>query len=407
MSVEISQEVQRHFELIKRGTAEIIPEDELIQKLQRKLAKNEPLVVKLGIDPTGSDLTLGHTVVLQKLRHFQDLGHHVQLLIGDFTGMIGDPTDKTETRKQLTREQVLQNAKSYAAQAFKVLDPDKTEILYNSTWLGALDFAGVLELASKITVARMLERDDFHKRFTGNLPISLHEFLYPLMQGYDSVAMKCDIEIGGTDQKFNLLMGRMLQKEWGQEPQIAITMPILEGLDGVHKMSKSLQNYIGINESPNDQYGKTMSIPDHIMVKYYELVTDVPNDELDAIRRVLESGDLHPRDAKMRLAREIVTKYHGVQAAAEAEEYFKTVFQQQALPDDIPEFTLSREEIWIVKLLTEAGLCETSAEARRMINQGGVKIDGEKVTDVDLRLIPQDQTVLQVGKRKFKRILVV
>ncbi|MFC4766953.1 tyrosine--tRNA ligase [Effusibacillus consociatus] len=403
---KIEQEVERQLSVIRMGTAEIVPEDELVKKLRRSIQTHKPLLVKLGVDPSGADLTLGHTVVLNKMWQFQNLGHRVQLLIGDFTGMIGDPTGKSETRKQLTREQVLENAKSYADQAFKVLDPEKTEIVYNSTWLAPLNFSDVIRLTSTMTVARMLEREDFQKRFAGNLPISLHEFLYPLMQGYDSVAMRADIELGGTDQKFNLLMGRMLQKEFGQEQQIAIMMPILEGLDGVQKMSKSLGNYIGINESPNDQYGKTMSIPDELMIKYYELVTDVSVEELEAIRAGLADGSLHPRDAKMRLAREIVTRYHGEEAAKAAEEHFKTVFQQGSIPDNIPEVRLDAGTYWIVKLLTDTNLCPSNGEARRMIQQGGVKINGEKVDSAETQIALEDGMILQVGKRKFAKILL-
>ncbi|BCJ88101.1 tyrosine--tRNA ligase [Effusibacillus dendaii] len=404
MDSKMRKEIEKQLEVIRMGTAEIVPEEELAKKLARSLETSKPLNVKLGVDPSGADLTLGHTVVLNKLRHFQELGHRAQLLIGDFTGMIGDPTGKSETRKQLTREQVLENAKSYADQAFQILDPEKTEILYNSTWLAKLNFADVIKLTSTMTVARMLEREDFQKRFSGNLPISLHEFLYPLMQGYDSVAMQADIELGGTDQKFNLLMGRMLQKEFGQEQQIAIMMPILEGLDGVQKMSKSLGNYIGINESPNDQYGKTMSIPDELMVKYFELVTAVPVQEIDRIRKGLAEGTLHPRDVKMRLAREIVGRYHGLEAANVAEEYFKTVFQQGALPADIPEVSYHAGTVWIVKLLTDLKLCPSSGEARRMIQQGAVKLNGEKISDVDTQIEVQDGMIFQVGKRKFAKI---
>ncbi|WP_018130769.1 tyrosine--tRNA ligase [Effusibacillus pohliae] len=403
---KIEAEVQRQLSVIRLGTAEIVPEDELVKKLRRSIETNRPLVVKLGVDPSGADLTLGHTVVLNKMRQLQKLGHRVQLLIGDFTGMIGDPTGKLETRKQLTREQVLENAKTYADQAFKVLDPEKTEILYNSAWLGRLTFADVVRLASTMTVARMLEREDFQKRFANNQPIALHEFLYPLMQGYDSVAMQADIELGGTDQKFNLLMGRMLQKEFGQEQQVAIMMPILEGIDGVQKMSKSLGNYIGIHEPPKEQYGKTMSIPDELMLKYFQLVTDVPPDEIERMRTGLADGSLHPRDVKMRLAREIVTRFHGSEAAQAAEDHFKTVFQQGAIPEEVPEIRLQPGDYWIVKLLTDAKLCATNGEARRMIQQGGVRINSQKIDDVDARIELEDGMILQVGKRKFAKIRI-
>lgn len=401
---KIEEEAARQMSIIRLGTAEIVPEDELVRKLRRSVRTGKPLIVKLGVDPSGADLTLGHTVVLNKMRQFQNLGHRVQLLIGDFTGMIGDPTGRSEARKQLTREEVLENAKSYAEQAFKVLDPEKTEILYNSTWLASLTFADVVRLTSTMTVARMLEREDFQKRYVSNQPISLHEFLYPLMQGYDSVAMKADVELGGTDQKFNLLMGRMLQKEFGQEQQVAIMMPILEGIDGVQKMSKSLGNYIGINEPPGEQYGKTMSIPDELMIKYFELTTDVSVEELAAIRSGLENGSLHPRDVKMRLAREIVTRFHGEEAAKAAEEHFKTVFQQGAVPENLPEISLEAGTYWIVKLLTDAGLCSSNGEARRMIQQGGVRLNSGKVSDVEAQIQVENGMILQVGKRKFAKI---
>ncbi|MGZ4032364.1 MAG: tyrosine--tRNA ligase [Tumebacillaceae bacterium] len=404
----IEAEVERQFEILARGVSEIIPEVELKAKVRKSLKNNTPLVIKLGIDPTGADLTLGHTVVLQKLRQFQDLGHRVQLLIGDFTGMIGDPTDRAATRKPLTREEVLENAKSYADQAFKVLDGEKTEILYNSAWLSTMNFADVLELAAKMTVARMLEREDFKKRYETNQPIALHEFMYPLMQGYDSVAMQCDVELGGNDQKFNVLMGRQLQKDAVQEQQVVITMPLLEGTDGVKKMGKSAGNYIGVNESPNEQYGKTMSIPDHLIVKYYELVTTISNEELDKIRQGLEDGSMNPRDAKGQLARTIVTMYHGEEAGREAEEYFKTVFSKNALPDDIPEFELEAGEKAIIPLLVnDLKFAPSNSEARRLIQQGGLKIDQEKMEDPQATITLVDGMIIQAGKRKFARIKLV
>ncbi|UOF92701.1 tyrosine--tRNA ligase [Fodinisporobacter ferrooxydans] len=402
----VQQEIERQMAVIRRGVAEILPEEELKNKLIRSLKAGKPLKVKLGLDPSAPDIHIGHTVVLQKLRQFQELGHHVQLIIGDFTGRIGDPTGKSETRKQLTEEQVKENAQTYAKQLFKVIDPEKTELLFNSSWLAALNFANVIELAAKTTVARMLERDDFKKRFDENQPISIHEFFYPLMQGYDSVAIKCDIELGGTDQKFNLLMGRQLQKEYGQESQIVLMMPLLEGLDGVKKMSKSLGNYIGIDEQPNDMFGKTMSIPDELMIKYYELVSDLSLEEIDGIRAGVAGGTLHPRDAKMRLAHTIVRMYHGKEAADEAENHFKSVFQMRALPTDIPEADVAADEIWIVRLLVELGLVLSNGEGRRMVQQGAVKINEEKIEDVDFQLAPQDGMVLQVGKRKFMKLHV-
>ena len=318
--------VEKQLEIIKRGVVEIVPEEELATKLQRSVKTGEPLHIKLGLDPTAPDIHLGHTVVLQKIRQFQELGHRTTIILGDFTARIGDPTGRSETRKQLTEEQVQANAKTYEGQIFKVLDPARTTLTFNSKWLSPLGFAQVIELAAKHTVARMLERDDFAKRFKDGLPISVHEFFYPLMQGYDSVALRADVELGGTDQKFNLLMGRTLQREYGQEPQVALMMPIIEGIDGVQKMSKSLGNYIGIDENPGEMYGKTMSIPDELMVRYYELLTSVPLEEVHSIASGLKSGSMHPRDVKMRLAREIVTFYHDQEAAARAEEEFKRVF---------------------------------------------------------------------------------
>jgi tyrosyl-tRNA synthetase len=348
-------------------------------------------------------------VVLHKLRQFQEFGHQVQLLIGDFTGRIGDPTGKSETRKQLTEEDVQRNAETYQKQIYKILDPQKTKLYYNSEWLAPLNFADVVNLAAKVTVARMMERDDFTKRYTTGLPISIHEFFYPLMQGYDSVALESDVELGGTDQKFNLLMGRTLQKEYGKPAQVAIMTPLIEGLDGVNKMSKSLGNYIGIDEEPNQIYGKSMSIPDELMFKYYELATDLGNEELAALKSGLEAGSIHPRDAKMQLAGTFVRMYHGDEAAKAAENHFITVFQQRALPDEIEEVVvplaeLENGQIRIVKLLMLLGLQPTSSEARRSVQQGAVRINEEKITDVNAEVTPQGGDVLQVGKRKFVRL---
>ncbi|SHE33548.1 tyrosine--tRNA ligase [Desulforamulus putei] len=402
-------DVQKQLEIIKRGTAEIVPEEELVEKLKKSIANNKPLHIKLGLDPTAPDIHLGHTVVLQKLRQFQELGHQVTIILGDYTGRIGDPTGKSETRKQLTEEEVLANARTYEQQIFKILDPEKTNVRFNSTWLAPLKFEDVIRLAATTTVARMLEREDFSKRFKENLPISIHEFFYPLMQGYDSVALEADVELGGTDQKFNLLMGRTLQKEFGQEPQVALMMPILEGLDGVNKMSKSLGNYIGIDEAPQEMYGKTMSIPDELMVRYFELVTPVPLEEVRAIARGLEEGTLHPRDVKMRLAREIVTFYHGAEAARQAEEHFKKVFQKRELPDEIDEFVVTEdlyEEglVSLPRLLTKAKLAASNSEARRLVKEGAVKINGEKVSDPNLRFQPEDGMIIRAGKRRFARL---
>jgi len=408
---EQKKEVERQLAIIRRGAVEIVPEDELISKITEAVTTGRPLKVKLGLDPSAPDIHVGHTVVLQKLRQFQSLGHEVQLIIGDFTGRIGDPTGKSETRKQLTEEDVKRNADTYKQQIFKILDPDKTTVYYNSEWLSPLQFADVVNLAAKMTVARMMERDDFAKRFQSNLPISVHEFFYPLMQGYDSVALASDIELGGTDQKFNLLMGRTLQKEYGQPTQAAIMLPLLEGLDGVNKMSKSLGNYIGIDEEANQIYGKSMSIPDELMLKYFELATDIDNDELTKLRNGLTEGGVHPRDAKMRLARTFVRMYHGEEAAAAAENHFVTVFQQRALPDDIEEAVVPAEEladgkIRIAKLLTALGLQASASEARRSIQQGAVRLNEEKLLDPNGEIEPKDGDVLQVGKRKFVRLAV-
>jgi tyrosyl-tRNA synthetase len=403
--------LDKQLEIIKRGAVEIVPENELVDKLKRSIESGSPLTIKLGLDPTAPDIHLGHTVVLQKLRQFQELGHQVILILGDFTARIGDPTGKSETRKQLTEEQVLANARTYEKQIFKILDPGRTRVVFNSQWLSPLTFAQVIELSAKYTVARMLERDDFDKRFKECLPISIHEFFYPLMQGYDSVALKADVELGGTDQKFNLLMGRTLQKEYGQEPQVALMMPILEGLDGVNKMSKSLGNYIGIDESPREMYGKTMSLPDELMIRYFELVTAVPLEEIRVLKSGLESGEIHPRDVKMRLAREIVSQYHGHEAATAAEEEFKRIFQQKDLPDEIPDFNLSGEMlengvIWLPKLIVLSKMAGSTSEARRLIQQGGVKVDGERIEDPNCNISPVSNMIIQVGKRKFTRILL-
>jgi tyrosyl-tRNA synthetase len=403
------QEFNKQWEILSRGTVEIIPEDEFKFKLARSIVTGKPLKVKLGLDPSAPDIHIGHTVPLQKLKQFQQLGHIVQLVIGDFTGQVGDPSGKSETRKQLTPEQVKANAQTYVDQLFKVLDYKKTEVFYNSEWLAPLNFSEIIYLASTITVARMLERDDFEKRYNAQEPISVHEFFYPLMQGYDSVALHTDIEIGGTDQKFNLLMGRNLQKEFGQEQQAILMLPLIEGLDGVQKMSKSLNNYIGIDEKPNQIYGKAMSIPDELMVKYYQLVTDLPHDEINKIIAGLESGKYHPRDAKMKMAYTLVRMYHGEKAAIAAEEHFRTVFQQGALPDDIEVVELDTKEldageIWIVKLLVVLRLVSSNGEARRMIEQGAVKINEAKQSDVDANIKVKDGMIVQVGKRKFAEI---
>jgi len=403
MGVSSMVSVEQQLKIIKRGVAEILPEALLAEKLKR----GKPLKVKLGLDPTAPDIHLGHTVVLRKLKQFQDLGHHIIIIIGDFTGRIGDPTGRSETRKPLTDEDIRRNAKTYEEQIFKILDKEKTQVSFNSTWLAPLTFADVVNLAARYTVARMLEREDFTKRFKEGRPISVHEFFYPLMQGYDSVALTADIEFGGTDQKFNLLMGRHLQEEFGQEPQVAIMMPILEGLDGVQKMSKSLGNYIGIDEAPTEIYGKSMSIPDSLMVRYFELVTDVSLEELEEIRAGLENGTLHPRDTKMRLAYTLVRLYHGEALAEQAQNEFIKVFQQGNLPNDIPEITFENqsEPIWLPKLLMQLMLASGSSEAKRAIQQGSVKINGEKITDTDAKITVSDGMIVQVGKRKYAKVV--
>lgn len=390
-------------DIIRRGADEVLIEAELIAKLKQ----NRPLNIKAGFDPTAPDLHLGHTVVLNKMRQLQDMGHRIQFLIGDFTGMIGDPTGKNATRPPLTREQVEANAKSYAEQVFKILDPAKTEICFNSTWLNALGADGMLKLAASITVARMLERDDFKKRFANNQPIAVHEFMYPLMQGYDSVAMETDIELGGTDQKFNLLMGRMLQEQHGQKPQCVIMMPLLEGLDGVNKMSKSLGNYIGIAEPANDIFGKVMSISDTLMWRYFELLSLRPLAEIAQLKQEAEAG-ANPRNIKVQLAQELVARFHSQAAAEAALADFEARFKQNALPDDMPELTLTAGAagLAIGQVLKEAGLVTSTSEAMRMIDGGGVKADGEKVTDKKQVLLAGCTVVLQVGKRKFARVML-
>jgi tyrosyl-tRNA synthetase len=393
------------YRILAENTAEIIVEEEFKKKLEKSVAENKPLRCKLGIDPSAPDLHLGHAVVLHKLRQFQELGHHVIIILGDFTGMVGDPTGRSETRKQLTVEEVMANARTYQDQIFNILDPERTELVFNSEWLAKLTFADVIKLASTLTVARMMEREDFSKRYAENIPISIHEFFYPLMQGYDSIAIRADIEFGATEQKFNLLMGRQLQREYGQEPQVAFTMPILVGTDGVQKMSKSLGNYIGITESPEEIYGKTMSIGDDLMPEYFHLATSLPSADIEVILDNLKNEKLHPRDVKMRLAREIVALYHGVEAAAAAEERFKQVFQKGEMPAEMPEFAF-KGSLNIINAMVDADLAPTKSEARRLIQQNGVKIDGETVASIELELNAGFAAVLQVGKRRFARISI-
>lgn len=399
----MNEALQAQLDIIRRGADEVLIEAELVVKLQ----ENRPLRVKAGFDPTAPDLHLGHTVVLTKMRQLQDMGHHIMFLIGDFTGMIGDPSGKNTTRPPLTPEQVQANAKTYAEQVFKILDPEKTEICFNSHWLGQLGADGMLKLAASTTVARMLERDDFHKRFHSNQPISIHEFMYPLMQGYDSVAMKADIELGGTDQKFNLLMGRTLQQQHGQKPQCVIMMPLLEGLDGVNKMSKSLGNYIGVSEPANEIFGKTMSVSDTLMWRWFDLLSLRSTQEIATLKAEVEAGR-NPRDAKVMLAQELVARFHDQAAAEAALADFEARFQKNAIPDDLPEITVTAEDgqIAIARLLKEAGLVASTSEALRMIDQGAVKADGERVSDKALQLATGACTVFQVGKRKFAKVTV-
>lgn len=395
--------VEDSLKLIKRGSDELLIEAELVERLK----KGTPLRIKAGFDPTAPDLHLGHTVLINKLRHFQDLGHHVMFLIGDFTGMIGDPTGKNTTRPPLSREQILDNAKTYQEQVFKILDPEKTEVCFNSTWFEPLGASGMIRLAALHTVARMLERDDFAKRYAGGQPIAIHEFLYPLCQGYDSVAMKSDVELGGTDQKFNLLVGRELQKHYGQKPQCVLMMPLLEGLDGVNKMSKSLGNYVGINEAPREIFGKLMSVSDDLMWRYFELLSFRPEQEVGAFKREIAEGR-NPRDVKVLLAQEIVARFHGTSAAVDALGDFEARFRQGGIPDDIAEVSLDSAggALPIAQILKLANLTASTSEGLRMIDQGGIKLDGERVSDKALALCAGTSFVLQVGKRKYARVTI-
>ncbi|MDT8422561.1 MAG: tyrosine--tRNA ligase [Desulfuromonadales bacterium] len=400
--------VAEQMEILRRGAVEILVESELEKKLTRSLETGRPLKIKAGFDPTAPDLHVGHTVLIQKLKQFQDLGHQILFLIGDFTGMIGDPTGKNETRKALTRDQILANAETYREQVFKILDPQQTTVVFNSEWMGKLSAADLIGLAARHTVARMLERDDFHKRYTGQQPIAIHEFLYPLVQGYDSVALEADVELGGTDQKFNLLVGRELQKQYGQEPQCVLMMPLLEGLDGVNKMSKSLHNYIGITEPPKEIYGKVMSISDALMVRYYELLSDV---DLAALQQVEDGvagkeGGAHPLESKRALARELVARFYDESVAQQAEEEFIQQFKCKEVPDDIPEIRITENEpVWLCRVLADAGLTKSNGEARRLISQGAVRVNGEKIDSPDYAVGPQGEYVVQTGKRRFVRII--
>jgi len=397
--------IEEQLAIIARGTVDLIPPDELKMKLERSRKIGEPLRIKQGFDPTAPDIHLGHTVGLRKLKQFQDLGHQVVLIIGDYTGMVGDPSEKSATRPRLTHEQVMENAQTYEKQFFKILAREKTEVRYNGEWFSRMTFVEIMELASKFTVARMLERDDFAKRFANNQPISIHELFYPLMQGYDSVMIRADLEIGATEQKFNLVTGRDIQREYGQEPQVVLTLPVLVGIDGVNRMSKSLGNYIGIDEPPEEMYGKTMRIPDELIYQYFELVTDVSLEELKEIERQLANPNVNPRDLKRRLARTIVRMYHGEKAAQEAEAHFDRVVVHKEIPEDIPEYHVPGNQARLVDIIVDAGLASTRSEARRLVRQGAVSLDGETVRDELKEVRVHKPLVLKAGKRKFARLV--
>jgi tyrosyl-tRNA synthetase len=399
--------IAEQLEYIQKGSVDLIREEELVEKLKRAQKTGKPLRVKAGFDPTAPDIHLGHTVLIRKMKHFQDLGHTAIFLIGDFTGLIGDPSGRNATRKQLTKEEVLENAETYKAQIFKILHPEKTVIDFNSRWFMELGAEGFIRLASRYTVARILEREDFANRLKSQLPISMHELLYPLVQGYDSVALEADVELGGTDQKFNLLVGRDLQREYGQESQIVLTMPLLEGLDGVQKMSKSLGNYIGINESPKEQFGKVMSISDEMMFRYYELVTDMPMREIQALRSEVESGKRHPMEVKADLAVQIITHYHGAAAAQGARAEFNRVFRQGAVPENIEtkEVHLDGGALRLTKLLPSLGLAPSNTEAQRLIESGAVHLNDSRVTDVKAEISSPGEYIFKVGKRRFLRVI--
>ncbi len=395
-------------DLIKRGVSEIIPEDELLKKLEKSYKEQKPLKIKLGCDPSRPDLHIGHSVVLRKLAQFQSLGHQAILIIGDFTGMIGDPSGRNVTRPALSLEETRKHGESYFEQASKILDKEKTKIVYNSEWLGKMSFEDVIKLASKYTVARMLERDDFTKRYKNGEPISVHEFLYPLAQAMDSVAIESDVELGGTDQKFNLLVGRDIQREFGIEPQVILTMPLLVGTDGVEKMSKSYGNYIGISDSPQDIFGKTLSIADSLIYTYYELATDISNTDLAKVRTDLENPEVNPRNIKRVLAKKLVEMYHSAESAREAEEEFDKIFIKKEIPDEIPlfEITNGQKEISILDLITTVNFAPSKGEARRLVQQGGVTLDGEKIADISATVQLKPENILKVGKRKFIKIIV-
>jgi tyrosyl-tRNA synthetase len=405
---EIDQDVERQLEILKRGMVDLISEKELRKKLTDARKQKRPLRVKLGMDPTAPDLHLGHTVVLQKLKQFQELGHVAIFLIGDFTGMIGDPTGRVETRPVLTKEELMQNAETYKEQVFKILDPGATEVRFNSEWFEAMNAADMIRLCAQYTVARMLEREDFRNRYQNNLPVSVHEFLYPLVQGYDSVALKADVELGGHDQIFNLLVGRDIQRAYGQESQVVLTVPLLEGTDGVNKMSKSYGNYVGIDEAPDLVFGKLMSISDELMLKYYELLSDITLEELQALKEGIRTGTMHPKQAKINFAHEIVKRFHGAEAALQAERNFEKVFRDREIPEEIEVASIKKgkDAIWIPQLLASIGMVTSTSEGKRMITQGAVSINGSKISSEDLPLSDVDELVIKVGKRKFKKVLL-
>jgi tyrosyl-tRNA synthetase len=394
----------RQIEIIKRGSFEIIVEGDLVRKLEKSFREKRPLRIKAGFDPTAPDIHLGHTVLLEKMRQFQQLGHEVIFLIGDFTGMIGDPSGKSETRKPLSKEEVLENARTYKEQIFKILDPEKTIIDFNSRWMSSMTVEDLIKLTSHYTVARMLEREDFRQRFTSQGPISIHEFIYPLVQGYDSVMLRADVELGGTDQRFNLLVGRELQKEYGQEPQCLVIMPLLEGTDGVKKMSKSLGNYIGISEPPKEMFGKIMSLSDTLMMRYYELLSHISMGELNALKHGLAGGTVHPKKAKEDLAFEIVERYWGKSAAIKAKEEFEHIFRDREIPEDIPELSVAPGS-WLPQIMKTAGVVTSTSGAIRIITQGGVRVNDVPVVDPDTKLV-QGEHILKVGKRKFLKVKV-
>lgn len=405
MNVDINEQIER----LRYGAVDFINEEDMRKKLKRSQEKNQPLKIKFGADPNRPDIHIGHTVVINKLKTFQDLGHQVEFLIGDFTAMIGDPTGKNTTRPILSREEIEENAKTYAKQIFKILDPDKTKIVYNSHWLDQLTFRDTIRLASQYTVARMIERDDFQKRYSSNTPISLHEFLYPLTQGYDSVALKSDVELGGTDQKFNLLVGRDLQHAYGQEPQCVITMPILEGIDGVNKMSKSLDNYISVVDSPKDMFGKTMRISDELMFRWYMLLTDLTPSQVENLKHQVTSGLAHPRQVKVDLAKFLIQRFHSQAAAQQAEEEFNRIFVDKGLPDEVPQFSEKAEaQVNFCALMVKLGLAASNGEASRLISGGGVQINNEKVSDPRLKidLVSGSEMIIKAGKKKFAQLKI-